>query len=143
MLHDVRPACRWAGVCAAAADAEHVCAAGAGGAGTCSGVHSQPHPKSSQQMQSFFFVFFTRLTGMQVGRGSAPPPQTLGTFAQQVLDALVPNEETILKLAGMAGNGATAGGTSRVPGEGSGGAHLSHSFFTSLRIWHFILSYHY
>ena len=59
---------------------------------------------------------------MQVAAGgSAPPPQTLGTFAQQVLNALVPNEESILKLAGMAGNGATAGGTSRVPGEGSGG----------------------
>ena len=85
---------------------------------------------------------FSLLTGMQVRGGSAPPPQTLGTFAQQVLDALVPNEETILKLAGMAGNGATAGGTSRVPGEGSGGAHLSHSSFASLRMWHFILSYH-
>lgn len=72
---------------------------------------------------------------MQVGGGSAPPPQTLGTFAQQVLNALVPNEESILKLAGMAGNGATAGGTSRVPGQGSGGTHLFHGFFASVGNW--------
>ena len=51
----------------------------------------------------------------------APAPKTLGSFAQQVLDALVPNEESILRLAGMAGNGAAAG-TGRVPSEGSGGA---------------------
>ena len=50
----------------------------------------------------------------------APAPKTLGSFAQQVLDALVPNEESILRLAGMAGNGAAAG-TGRVPSEGSGG----------------------
>ena len=50
----------------------------------------------------------------------APAPKTLGSFAQQVLDALVPNEESILRLAGMAGNGAAAG-AGRVPSEGSGG----------------------
>ena len=44
----------------------------------------------------------------------APAPKTLGSFAQQVLDALVPNEESILRLAGMAGNGAAAG-AGRVP----------------------------
>ena len=62
----------------------------------------------------------------------APAPQTLGSFAQQVLDALVPNEESILRLAGMAGNGAAAG-AGRVPSEGSGGgaaataSHIAHS----------------
>lgn len=78
---------------------------------------------------------------MQVGGGSAPPPQTLGTFAQQVLNALVPNEESILKLAGMAGNGATAGGSSRVPGEGSGGAHLSHGFSASVGTGHLTIDH--
>ena len=58
---------------------------------------------------------------MQTQQGApAPAPKTLGSFAQQVLDALVPNEESILRLAGMAGNGAAAG-AGRVPSEGSGG----------------------
>ena len=54
----------------------------------------------------------------QASSGSAPAPQTLGTFAQQVLNALVPDQESILKLAGMAGNGAQTG---RVPGQGGSG----------------------
>ena len=58
------------------------------------------------------------LSSQAVG-GSAPAPQTLGTFAQQVLNALVPDQESILKLAGMAGNGAAQ--TERVPGEGDSG----------------------
>lgn len=57
---------------------------------------------------------------MQASNGGAPAPQTLGTFAQQVLNDLVPNEESILKLAGMAGNGASMG-TGRVKGGDSGG----------------------
>lgn len=60
----------------------------------------------------------------QASGGSAPAPQTLGTFAQQVLNQLVPDQESILKLAGMAGNGAQTG---RVPGEGgSGGESQPH-----------------
>ena len=66
----------------------------------------------------------TRYNGaVQTQQGAsapAPAPKTLGSFAQQVLDALVPNEESILRLAGMAGNGAAAG-AGRVPSEGSGG----------------------
>ncbi len=58
----------------------------------------------------------------QAASGSAPAPQTLGTFAQQVLNALVPDQESILKLAGMAGNGAAQ--TERVPGEGNSGGEL-------------------
>ena len=59
----------------------------------------------------------------QSASAPAPAPKTLGSFAQQVLDALVPNEESILRLAGMAGNGAAAG-AGRVPSEGSGGEAL-------------------
>lgn len=61
--------------------------------------------------------------GSSSAAGIAPAPQTLGTFAQQVLNDLVPNEESILKLAGMAGNGASAG-AGRVKGEGGGGENF-------------------
>ena len=46
--------------------------------------------------------------------GPAPAPQTLGSFANQVLTALVPNEESILRLAGMATGGPQ---TNRVPAD--------------------------
>ncbi|CAL8472073.1 g11615 [Coccomyxa elongata] len=46
---------------------------------------------------------------------AAQAPQTLSSLADQVLATIMPNEENVLQLAGLAAGGATTG---RVPGQG-------------------------
>lgn len=51
----------------------------------------------------------------QAAKGPAQAPQTLSSLAEQVLSTIMPNEESVLRLAGLATGGATA---SRVAPEG-------------------------
>ncbi|EIE23575.1 hypothetical protein COCSUDRAFT_65992 [Coccomyxa subellipsoidea C-169] len=77
-------------------------------------------PQSQQQPQSNNNIFNNFL---QAPSSPAPPapgsvaqaPTTLSTLAEQVLSTMMPNEESILRLAGIATGGSTSG---RVPSQG-------------------------
>lgn len=57
----------------------------------------------------------------QAAGSAAQAPQTLSSLADQVLATIMPNEENVLQLAGLAAGGATTG---RVPGQGQDASEL-------------------
>ncbi len=71
---------------------------------------------STASLDMSCIVMSLRAWGAAQAPGSvAQAPTTLSTLAEQVLSTMMPNEESILRLAGIATGGSTSG---RVPSQG-------------------------